>query len=221
MPDARLTHRINKVKEALTSIKPTIDIRRQLVGLGETNGRYCTTCGPYPNISYCSLNCPLLRTVGWIKPTEWAHMAKWDTQLYRQLALNIATCRVGVNKKMVREWEVITTDLLLRVTDPSNGSPTKVIKSHQGFDENWAFDEHWGKGPGLEVQIGPKESETPVVETEDAKTQTLEGKVANTSRAYFSKHSWYENVAKVKVSGGSAGEEVKSGDSVTADQLNQ
>ena len=78
MPDARLTRRINKVTETLAFIEPKIDIRSQLVTLGGTNGRYCTTCGHYPNISYCSLNRPLIWTVGWVKYTECASVAKRD-----------------------------------------------------------------------------------------------------------------------------------------------
>ena len=81
---------------------------------------------------------------------------------------------------MVQEWEVAATNLLMRITDSSNRPPTRIIKNHQGFDKYWTFDEHWRNGPGLVVQLGPEESETPATGLEDVKSQTCEAKVAST-----------------------------------------
>lgn len=61
---------------------------------------------------------------------------------------------------MVKEWEAAATDLLKRTEDSPNRVGFKMeVESYPGFDKDWAFDGHWGKGPGLEVEYGPDESE--------------------------------------------------------------
>lgn len=84
-PDARLTARINKVKETLAFVKPTIDVRRHLVALGETKGKYCTLCSKYRDPSYCSPECPRLGSGPWVQGKvveRWMRSTKRDIQLY-------------------------------------------------------------------------------------------------------------------------------------------
>lgn len=185
IPNARLAARIDKVKETLEFVKRTIDIRSQIIALGETNWKYCTTCGRDPNASCCGLSCPLLRTTGWNqhKPLRlWMPKAKLDVSLYKDLADDICAHESMASKQLVQEWEVTVTDLLERTKETPNRYQHKLaIKSHYGFDKHWTFDEHWGKGPGLEAEVGPEQFEALARDEEETSSERLAKKVTSNS----------------------------------------
>lgn len=167
-PNARLTGRINKIKETLKFIEWKIDIRRQLVALTENNGAYCTTCSRLATASYmyCSITCPLLRGCpdSWLKrDSAWICFAKRDMQLYDQLRSDVHTCGHEADKRMIIGWEVTCTDLLQRTEDSQNRYSIRLtMPPIRGLNLDWTFHGRWGKGPGIEIELAPDEAEPPV-----------------------------------------------------------
>ncbi len=161
--DARLLSRINKIKEHLASIRQDIDIQRQLVGLLETNGKYCTTCSRRPFTSHCSTSCPLLRgdQGGWSgHDSIWVHFAKMDVQLFDELEYEVSTYAHVANKQMVQNWHIETMELLVRMEDSPNHRRMRPMRTNfPGFNQDWTFEGRWGKGPGIEVELAPDEVE--------------------------------------------------------------
>lgn len=171
--NARLASRISNIQEALGTIKPTMDARFQLISLGRHNGKYCTTCGPYPARAYCSLTCPLRNSRGWLHNTDgWARSVELDVWLYQQLAYDVDLHGPRVTKQMVQEWEVAVIDLFIRTVDSSDcGKTGRLVEDHPGFDESWTFSGHWGQGVGLEVDVGPEQFGTSVAEGENSNAE--------------------------------------------------
>ncbi|KAH6616555.1 hypothetical protein C7974DRAFT_416682 [Boeremia exigua] len=161
---ASLTSRVDTIKETLANIKPKIDVRRQLLALSETSGKYCATCGRYSAKVYCSTSCPLRRgDRGWHRYDKtWVYSASRDVQVFEKLERDVDTCGSKANKRTVEEWEVTAADLVERTEDSPQGHPIRKTKTEcPGFDENWTFEGHWGKGPGIEIELAPDEVNEP------------------------------------------------------------
>lgn len=139
---ARLTARVDKIKETLTSLQRKIDIRHHLVALSKTNGKYCTTCGCSPLERYCSRTCPLLRQVqrGWLKSdAHWVDLAKQDVDTFDALTRSIDMHGHKANKQMVLDWELSVAHLLRRTEDAETREFVRARTSIPGFDKDWTF----------------------------------------------------------------------------------
>ena len=183
-PDDYLTARVDKIKETLEFIKWKIGIRGQLVALAETNGKYCITCGRNLVVPCCGTTCPLIRAGHeWHKYDKpWVYFAKKDVELFEKLNHSVHTYGPEVDKRTVQEWEVTATDLLKRTENPPNRYHTRTMKTNfRGFDKDWTFEGHWGKGPGLEVELAPDEIEPPVHDETHVKQQRGESDAIFTS----------------------------------------
>ncbi|KAJ8114189.1 hypothetical protein OPT61_g3877 [Boeremia exigua] len=161
--DARLILHIDKIKETIATVRHTIDIRRQLVALSESNGFYCTTCSDRPNDPYCSTTCPLLRgSRGWCRYDEtWVSLATKDVQLFEKLEADVCARAAEANKQTVWDWQAQAVVLLQRTEDtPSPRCRRPARTKIRGFNPDWSFEGHLSNGPGLEEGLAPDEVET-------------------------------------------------------------
>ncbi|OSS54250.1 hypothetical protein B5807_00395 [Epicoccum nigrum] len=161
--DTRVASRVKNLQATMGNMKEKIEIRQQIVGLAENNGRYCAKCGSRLTKRYCSNTCPLRKaTLGW-QPAEkgdraWLWSAKKDVRSFWALSRDVEAHGLQANMLTVRGWEATATHLLSRTEDlkiPQR--PLAALVYHKGFTPNWSFGEHWGKGPGLEDELAPDE----------------------------------------------------------------
>lgn len=162
----RLKGRVDKIKETLEVIKWKIDIRRQLVGLADNNGAYCTTCSLDPDTAYCSATCPLRRgrPDSWLKrDTAWIYFARQDVELYDKLHCDVVAFGSETDKQEVVKWEVTCKDLQQRTEDTQQRYSARIsMLPVRGLDQCWRFEGRWGKGPGIQAELAPGTAKPPV-----------------------------------------------------------
>jgi hypothetical protein len=75
-------------------------------------------------------------------------------QLYQQLAYEIDLHGPKATENMVQEREVTAADILMRTADAPDCSWVKrMIKVYPGFDKDWTFGKHRGKGLVLMLRL--------------------------------------------------------------------
>lgn len=168
--NARVASRLVKLRKTMADLKEKIEIRQQLIGLKDMKGKYCITCGPRPSepseVKPCCITCPLQKsTGGWLSLTRdekaWMKMWEKDVQDFRALSCDVEANALEANMHTVRGWEDTAAYLHYRTVDKHVCQRALDIEPVPGFDEDWTFKEHWGKGPVLEDELAPDEVEKP------------------------------------------------------------
>jgi hypothetical protein len=163
--------RMQKIRSTLADIKLSLDARQHITLLHENAGLYCLTCSPSEDVpGTCGPTCPLLcphsrssQFRGTADNYHWLRNLSSNRATWRGIGGEMDRLGMSVYASTVSRWErgveKLRGECEASTEVHENEGWRPILPSRRrkevSFKEGWSFETAWGRGPGMEEEIGP------------------------------------------------------------------